>query len=156
MDSLSLDGSPTNILRRPPRQADQVPGSLGCLLHTPQEGPHQDRAPPRFAQERRYPPHCPHSHRMSSHILGGIWLLGNRTDWRQNNLIIGVTKGYKYKMRYVYAQYVAPIAHFPEPARQHGPSDTTFSALHQAGLRGWTHQTGSCSWQGSFHTVEHG
>jgi ribosomal protein L6P/L9E len=28
-----------------------------------------------------------------------------------NNLIIGVTKGYKYKMRYVYAQYVAPTTH---------------------------------------------
>jgi large subunit ribosomal protein L9e len=28
-----------------------------------------------------------------------------RTNWEQNNLIIGVTKGYKYKMRYVYAHF---------------------------------------------------
>ncbi|KAH7398484.1 ribosomal protein L6, alpha-beta domain-containing protein [Pyrenochaeta sp. MPI-SDFR-AT-0127] len=26
-------------------------------------------------------------------------------NWKQNNLIIGVTKGYKYKMRYVYAHF---------------------------------------------------
>jgi large subunit ribosomal protein L9e len=42
---------------------------------------------------------------MSSHILGGIWLLGNGTAWRQNNLIIGATNGFKYKMRYVYAHF---------------------------------------------------
>ena len=43
-------------------------------------------------------------------------------DNGQNNLIIGVTKGYKYKMRYVYAQYV-PASILPASRKSSLPSD---------------------------------
>ncbi|KAG9378100.1 60S ribosomal protein L9-A [Pyrenophora tritici-repentis] len=46
-----------------------------------------------------------HGSRKSVATLRTVRTLIGWADWKQNNLIVGVTKGYKYKMRYVYAHF---------------------------------------------------